>query len=65
MGQEFIVSSQSSLHPTGWGPIPLYRIPVNANLAKDKMKPFYTIQTNETDLFAIYADFFKWNYDGK
>jgi dipeptidyl aminopeptidase/acylaminoacyl peptidase len=64
-GQEFIVSSQSSLRPTGWGPIPLYRIPVNANLEKDKMKHFYTIQTNENDLFAIYVEDFKWSYDGK
>lgn len=64
-GKEFIVSSQASLRPSGWGPIPLYKIPVNANLAKDKMKLFYTIQTNETDLFAIYADQFKWSFDGK
>lgn len=39
-GQEFIVSSQSNLLPTGWSPIPLFRIPVDANLAKDKIKPF-------------------------
>ncbi|MBO0996671.1 translocation protein TolB [Bacillus sp. SD075] len=64
-GKEFIVSSQSSLRPTGWGPIPLYRIPVDANLAIDKMDPFYTIQTNDTDLFAIDADYFKWSSDGK
>ncbi|WP_180968326.1 translocation protein TolB [Cytobacillus massiliigabonensis] len=64
-GKEFIVSSQSSLRPTGWGPIPLYKIPVNAKLAKDKMKHFYTIQTNDTNLFAIYTDFFKWSHDGK
>ena len=64
-GKEFIVSSQSSLRPTGWGPIPLYKVPINANLAKEKMKKFYTIQTNETDLFAIDADYFKWSHDGK
>ena len=64
-GKEFIVSSQSCLRPTGWGPIPLYRIPVDANLAKDKIKPFYTIRTNETDLFAIGANYFKWSSDGK
>ena len=64
-GKEFIVSSQSSLRPTGWGPIPLYRIPVDANLAKDKIKPFYTIRTNETDLFAIGTNYFKWSSDGK
>ncbi|WP_313800879.1 translocation protein TolB [Cytobacillus sp.] len=64
-GREFIVSSQSSLRPIGWGPIPLYKIPVHANMQKDKMQPFYTIQTNEKDLFAIYADYFKWSHDGK
>lgn len=64
-GKEFIVASQSSLLPTGWGPIPLYRIPVDANLAKDKIKPFYTIQTKEPDLFGIDADYFKWSSDGK
>jgi hypothetical protein len=64
-GKEFIVSSQSKLRPTGWGPIPLYKIQVDANLNKDKMKHFYTIQTNEKDLFAIDADYFKWSSDGK
>lgn len=63
-GKEFIVSSQSNLLPTGWGPIELFRIPVDANLKKDKMKHFYTIQTND-DLFAISADYFKWSHDGK
>ncbi|MGN7402493.1 TolB family protein [Cytobacillus praedii] len=64
-GKEFIVSSQSNLLPTGWGPIPLYKIPIDANLAKDKMKPFFTIQTKEPDLFGIDADYFKWSSDGK
>ncbi|PEL05856.1 translocation protein TolB [Bacillus sp. AFS017336] len=64
-GKEFIVASQSSLRPTGWGPIPIYRIPVDANLAKDKIKPFYTIQTKEPDLFGIDANYFKWSSDGK
>ncbi|MEH6907560.1 translocation protein TolB [Neobacillus drentensis] len=64
-GKAFIASSPSSLRPTGWGPIPLYRIPVDANLATDKMKLFYTIQTTEPDLFAISADYFKWSSDGK
>ncbi|MCA0753705.1 translocation protein TolB [Paenibacillus sp. N4] len=64
-GKEFIVSSQSNLLPTGWSPIPLYRIPVDANLATDKIKPFYTIQTKEPDLFGIDADYFKWSSDGK
>ncbi|PQZ55792.1 translocation protein TolB [Bacillus sp. MYb209] len=64
-GKEFIVSSQSCLRPTGWGPIPLYRIPVDASLATNKVKPFYTIQTNENDLFSINANYFKWSSDGK
>ncbi|MDR4888556.1 translocation protein TolB [Fredinandcohnia sp. QZ13] len=64
-GKEFIVSSQSNLLPTGWSPIPLFRIPVDANLAKEKMKHFYTIQTKEPDLFGIDADYFKWSSDGK
>ena len=64
-GKEFIVSAQSNLLPTGWSPIPLYRIPVDANLDRDKIKPFYTIQTKEPDLFGIDADYFKWSFDGK
>jgi hypothetical protein len=64
-GKEFIASSQSNLLPTGWGPVPLFRIPVDANLYPDKIKPFYTIQTNTSDLFAISADYFKWSFDGK
>ncbi|MBT2644997.1 translocation protein TolB [Bacillus sp. ISL-41] len=64
-GREFIVSSQSSLRPTGWGPVPLYKIPMNANLDKNKMESFYTIKTREPDLFGIDADFFKWSHDGK
>lgn len=64
-GNEFIVSSQANLLPTGWSPIPLYRIPVDANLAQEKMKPFYTIQTKEPELFGICADYFKWSFDGK
>ena len=64
-GREFIVSSQSSLRPTGWGPVPLYKIPVTANLDKNKMESFYTIKTREPDLFGIDADFFKWSHDGK
>ena len=64
-GDEFIVSAQSNLLPTGWGPVPLFRIPVNAKLNTDRMKPFYTIQTNENDLFAIDATDFKWSSNGK
>ncbi len=64
-GKEFIVSSQANLLPTGWGPVSLYRIPVDANLDPDKAKPFYTIQTNEMELFAIDADYFQWSSDGK
>jgi len=64
-GKEFIVSSDSTLLPTGWTPIPLFRIQADANLSKDKIQPFYTIPTNETDLFGISADFFKWSPDGE
>ncbi|WP_456276849.1 TolB family protein [Bacillus sp. AK128] len=60
-GKEFIVSTQASIRPTGWGPVHLYKVPADANLDGSKVKPFYTIQTNETDLFAIDAAFFKWS----
>jgi dipeptidyl aminopeptidase/acylaminoacyl peptidase len=63
-GKELLVSSQSCMLPTGWGPIPLFRVPVNANLDAKKMKPFYTIQTKEPELFAINAESFKWSKDG-
>ncbi|WP_391560373.1 TolB family protein [Robertmurraya sp.] len=64
-GKEFIVSSQSNLLPTGWGPIELFRIPVNANLKPERMKRFYTVHTDPNDLFAISANYFKWSPDGK
>ncbi|WP_433594990.1 translocation protein TolB [Lysinibacillus xylanilyticus] len=63
-GKAFIVSSQSNLLPTGWEPVRLFKVPVDANLNTNKIKPFYTIQTNTTDLFAIDADYFKWSPDG-
>ncbi len=64
-GKEFLVSSQSCLRPTGWGPVHLYSVSADANLNKDKIKPFYTIETKEPELFAITADYFKWSADGK
>lgn len=64
-GKEFLVSSQSNLLPTGWGPIHLFRVPINANLNTEKIKPFYTIKTNTPDLFAIDANYFKWSPDHK
>ncbi|GKU80636.1 TolB family protein [Niallia sp. NCCP-28] len=64
-GKEFIVSSQAQLLPTGWGPVKLFRVPANANLDSSKIKPFYTIQTDEKDLFAIDATIFKWSKDDK
>lgn len=64
-GKEFIVSSQSNLLPTGWEPVHLFKVPMDANLDSKKIKPFYTIQTNEKDLFAIDAEYFKWSFDGK
>ncbi|MGY3186179.1 translocation protein TolB [Lysinibacillus sp. TE18511] len=63
-GKAFIVSSQSNLLPTGWEPVRLFKVPVDANLNTNKIKPFYTIQTNTTDLFAIDAAYFKWSPDG-
>lgn len=64
-GEELIVSSTSCLRPTGWGPVPLYKVQVDAKLNPDKMKLFYTIPTDESKLFAISADDFKWSADGK
>lgn len=63
-GKEFIVSSQSNLLPTGWGPIELFKIEADANLQQEKIHPFFTFLTNE-DLFAISAEDFKWSNDGK
>ncbi|KAB2331936.1 translocation protein TolB [Bacillus mesophilum] len=64
-GKEFIVSAEPSISPAGWGPIHLFKVASDANLSQDKIHPFYTIQTNDSDLFAIYANDFKWSYDGK
>jgi hypothetical protein len=64
-GKEFIVSAQASLLPTGWGPIHLFKVPVDAKLDVNKIRPFYTIQTNTSDLFAIDASYFKWSADHK
>ncbi|MCM3033591.1 translocation protein TolB [Niallia sp. MER 6] len=63
-GKEFIVSSQSNLLPTGWGPIELFKVAADANLQQEKIHPFFTILTNK-DLFAITAEEFKWSDDGK
>ncbi|MDF0728857.1 translocation protein TolB [Cytobacillus sp. S13-E01] len=62
-GKEFIVSAQSNLLPTGWEPVHLFKVPINANLNEKKIKPFYTIKTNTNDLFAINASYFKWSAD--
>ncbi|OIJ15259.1 translocation protein TolB [Anaerobacillus arseniciselenatis] len=64
-GHDFIVSSQAKLLPNGWGPIHLFKIPIDANLNAEKMMSFYTLDTNTTDLFAINAEHFKWSHDGK
>ncbi|HWL26085.1 MAG TPA: translocation protein TolB [Ureibacillus sp.] len=64
-GKEFIVSAQSNLLPTGWEPVHLFKVPVDAKFDSNKIKSFYTIQTNTTDLFAINAEYFKWSSDGK
>nr|WP_138420235.1 translocation protein TolB [Aquibacillus sediminis] len=63
-GREFIVSSRASLRPTGWGPVPLYRVPIDANLSEQQVKPLFTLQTDQ-DLFAVSASDFKWSSDGK
>lgn len=62
-GKEFIVSSQSNLLPTGWEPVHLFKVSADANLNNNKIKPFYTIQTND-QLFAIDAVYFMWSADG-
>lgn len=64
-GKDFIVSSQSNFLPSGWEPVRLFKVPIDANLDTNKIKPFYTIPTNTTDLFAIDAEYFKWSTDGK
>ena len=64
-GDNFIASSLSNLLPTGWEPVHLFKIPKDAKADTKKIKPFYTIQTNEDDLFAIDAESFKWSADGK
>lgn len=64
-GKAFIASSNSNLLPTGWEPVRLFKIAADANLNPNKIKPFYTIQTNMNDLFAINAEIFKWSADGK
>ncbi|KMJ59860.1 translocation protein TolB [Bacillus sp. LL01] len=63
-GEGFIVSSQADLLPTGWGPIPLFKVPIDAKLDGSKVKPFYTIETDK-DLFAIDANYFKWSEDNR
>lgn len=62
-GKGFIASSQSNLLPTGWEPIHLFKIQVDANLDPKKIKPIYTIKTNTSDLFAIDAIYLKWSTD--
>ena len=64
-GREFIVSSQAQLLPTGWGPIRLFKVPVEENLDFKKTTPFYTIETNNYDFFAIDVKHFNWSSDGK
>lgn len=63
-GTGFIVSAQSNLLPTGWEPVHLFKVSADANLDQAKIKPFYTIETND-DLFAIDAQYFKWSADDK
>ena len=60
-GEALIVSSMAQLLPTGWGPIRLFQVPVDTHL---KTTPFYTIETNEDDFFAIEVKNFTWSSDG-
>nr|WP_240620452.1 translocation protein TolB [Peribacillus acanthi] len=64
-GKEFIVSAGSNRLPTGWEPIKLYRIPKDMNLNDNKAKLLYSIPIDESDLFAVTMDGFKWSNDGK
>ncbi|WP_335869478.1 translocation protein TolB [Bacillus sp. 2205SS5-2] len=64
-GKAFIVSSHSNLLPSGWEPVHLFTVPVDAKLDLNKIQPFFTIPTNTTNLFAINAQYFKWSSDGK
>ncbi|WP_230502792.1 hypothetical protein [Sutcliffiella rhizosphaerae] len=62
-GKEFIVSSTANLLPTGWGPIPLFKLPFDTNLDSKKVEHFYTIESDK-DMFAIDFCYFKWSNDG-
>ncbi|WP_233880532.1 TolB family protein [Virgibacillus halodenitrificans] len=64
-GKAFIVSSPANLLPTGWEQVHLFKVPVDTELDTDKVKPFYTINTDMNDLFAIDATYFKWSQDGR
>ncbi|KGR76727.1 TolB family protein [Ureibacillus manganicus] len=64
-GQSFIASSTSNLLPTGWEPVSIYQIPVDAKLDTAKVKTLYTLPKMTDDFFAIDAEDFKWSADGK
>lgn len=64
-GNEFIVSSESNLLPTGWEPVRIYKIPVDANLDATKMTLLHSLPKMTNDFFAVSAGSFKWSADGK
>lgn len=64
-GKGFIVSSEANLLPSGWSPVELYKVPVDANMDQSKVKHFYTLPKNNDEFFAISTSPFKWSNDGK
>lgn len=64
-GKNFLVSSGSQLLPTGWTPVKLYIVPVNANMDTGKAKLFYTLPEMSKDFFAVGTSTFKWSRDVK
>ena len=64
-GKSFLVSSGSQLLPTGWTPVKLFIVPLNANMETDKAKLFFTLPEMTKDFFAVGTSTFKWSRDGK
>ncbi|MFY3791058.1 translocation protein TolB [Ureibacillus sp. MALMAid1270] len=64
-GNEFIVSSESYVLPTGWEPVRIYKIPVDAKLDETKITLLYSLPKMTDDFFAVSAGPFKWSADGK
>lgn len=64
-GSGFLVSSDSHLLPTGWTSIELFKVPADANMDRNKIKPFYTLPPESKYFFAIGTTAFKWSHDEK